>query len=207
MKAFARTILVVALFASSGALADPQSNGLSDEGKLFLVDMRAGTDLTKYRTVLFAPLALPPEVQRAVPPNGFPPVARPHETTDRDVRRLQSAFSNSMESVLWRNGLKVVTVPDDHTLIVFPRVVQIVVNPQVERGRYGIDYILSRTQGSLEMEAVLVDGATRRPIAEIGDREYSANLWALDPATIPWSGAGDVFDAWASDLSDTLRSR
>jgi len=207
MKAFSQTILAVALFASTQALADPRSSGLTDEGRLFLVDMPTDVDFTKYRTVLFAPLAVPPEVLRAVPPDGFPPVAQPHQTTDRDVRGLQSAFSRSMESVLWRNGLRVVTVPDDHTLIVFPRAVKVVLNPQVERGQYGIDYILSRTMGSVEMEAVLVDGATRKPIAEIGDREYSANLWGLDPAFIPWSYAGDVFDEWASDLSDTLRSR
>ncbi|HUO94231.1 MAG TPA: DUF3313 family protein [Rhizomicrobium sp.] len=196
----------VLLASAQTALADPPARD-SAEGKLCLAGMRTGTDLTQYRTVLFAPLAVPPDVQRAVPPNGFPPVAAPHQTTDRDVRRLQDAFSRSMQSVLWRNGYRVVTVPDDHTLIVFPRAVKIVLNPQVQRGNYGIDYILSSTVGSLEISAVLVDGATRKPIGEIGGREYSANLWGIDPAFIPWSGAGDAFDEWATDLSDMLRAR
>ena len=37
-----------------------------------LAALRTGTDLTKYRTVLFAPLVVPSEVSYAVPPGGFP---------------------------------------------------------------------------------------------------------------------------------------
>ena len=207
MKVLSHAILAAALFASAQALADPPSNGPAQEGKFILADMQTGVDLRKYRTVFFAPLAVPREIERAVPPQAFPPVADEHETTDRDVRQLQNTFSGSMESVLWRNGLRVVSVPDSHTLIVYPRAVQIVLNPQVDRGRYGIDYILSSTRGSVELGAVLVDGATRRPIGEIGDREYSANLWGIDPSFVPWMNASDVFDEWASELSNTLRSR
>jgi hypothetical protein len=207
MKIFAHTLLFVAFFASAPVLADPLANSSTEEGKLTLVDFRAGADLAKYRTILFAPLAVPPEVSHAVPPGAYPEESPVVQTNASDVRRLQDAFARAMNDATWINGLKVVTVPDNTTLIVYPRAEKIVLNPQVDRGRYGIDYLLVRTGGSFEIGAVLVDGATHRPVAELAERDYPAQLWAADNRLIHWSDAGDVFDAWAGDLADTLRSR
>ena len=210
-----RSMFAAAAFASlicGPALADPsqQSSGVSvPTNMVTLTHVRPGTDWTKYTTILMQPLAVPANARNAVPPGAFPDSGDSYLLSNEDIYDLRNTFSKSMHNVLGDNGFAFATMPDAHTLVVVPQVMKITFNAPVkdEQGVYGgLDYTLTRGGSAIEIKAVLADGATGKVIAEVADRDYGADVWALDRGSIHWTQARDVFDRWADDLSNRLRS-
>jgi hypothetical protein len=209
-----QSMLVAAALASlicGRALADPPqqlSNSSVPANSVTLAHVRPGTDWTKYTTILVQPLVVPANARNAVPPDAFPDFGESYLLSNEDVRDLQNIFSKSMRDVLGDNGFTFATIPDAHTLIVIPQMTKIIFNAPVEdtrRAYGGLDYALWRGS-SIEIRAVLADGATGKVVADVVDRNYGADVWGLDHNDIHWTQARGVFDQWGDDLSDKLRS-
>ena len=201
-----------ALLICCPALADPPqqvSDASVPANTMTLVHVRPGTDWTKYTSILVQPLAVPANARNATPPDAFPESGESYLLSDEDVYDLRNTFSKSMHTVLGDNGFTLATLPDAHTLVVVPQVMKITFNAPVKdrQGAYGgLDYALTRGGSAIEIRAVLADGATGKVIAEVGDRNYGADVWALNHSSVHWTQARDVFDRWADDLSSKLRS-
>jgi uncharacterized protein DUF3313 len=210
-----RSTLTAAAFASlicGQTLADPPQqfgDGSASTNMVTLAHVRPGTDWTKYTSILVQPVGLPANARNDVPPGAFPASGDSYLLSREDVYDLQNVFSKSMHNVLGDHGFTIATMPDAHTLVVVPQVMKITFNAPVKdkQGAYGgLDYALARSGSAIEIRAVLADGATGKVIAEVVDRNYDADVWALDRASIHWTQARPVFDQWADDLSHKLRS-
>jgi hypothetical protein len=203
-----RSMLAAAALASlmcGRALADPP---LPDT--MTLSHVRPGTDWNKYTAVIVQPVALPANARNATPPDAFPEAGDSYLLSDEDVYALRNTFSKSVYEVLGDHGFTFATIPDAHTLVVVPQLVRITFNAPVKSGEGtygGLDYALARGGSAIEIRAVLADGATGKVVAEVVDRNYGADVWALDRGSIHWTQARDVFNRWADDLSGKLRSQ
>jgi len=203
------------LIAGASALADPPqqlSNGLQrvQTNKVALAYVRPGTDWTKYKTIYLQKLIVPANARNAAPSGAFPQFGESYLLTAADVSQLQDTFAKSMQKVLGNNGFTFVTTPQANTLIVAPQVVKIILSAPIQNTRQsysGMGFTVSQGGGSIEIAAVLADGATRNVVAEVVDRKYGSNVWGLNNSVTNWAEARDAFDQWANDLSDKLTSK
>ncbi len=190
--------------------ADPSQPSNGPANAVTLVHVRPGTDWTKYTAILMQPLAVPANARNATPPDAFPEAGDSYLLSDEDVYALRNTFSKSVHEALGDKGFTFATIPDAHTLVVVPRVMKITFNAPVDSGQGiygGLDYSLTRGGSAIEIGAVLADGVTGKVVAEVVDRNYGADVWALNRGSIHWSQARDVFDQWGDDLGGKLRSQ
>jgi hypothetical protein len=205
----------LAVLVAGHAFADPPqalSNGLQrvQTNKVALAYVRPGTDWTKYKTILLQKLIVPANARNAAPQGTFPEFGESYLLTASDVSQLQETFSKSMHKVLGNNGFTFVTTPQADTLIVAPQVVRIILSAPIQNtreGYSGMGFTLSQGGGSIEVAAVLADGATNKVVAEVVDRKYGSDVWGLNNSVTNWAEARDVFDQRANDLSDRLKAK
>ena len=208
-------VAAIVLSVCGPALADPPqqlSNGLErvQTNKVVLAYVRPGTDWTKYKTIFLQKLVVPANARNAAPQGTTPEFGESYLLTAGDVSQLQDTFSKSMRKVLGNNGFTFVTTPQADTLIVKPEIVKIVLSAPIENTRQsysGMGFTVSRGGGTIEIEAVLADGATNNILAEVVDRKYGSDVWGLNNSVTNWAEARDAFDQWANDLSDRLTSK
>ena len=191
--------------------APPQSlpNGLqlAPGAKVALAYVRPGTDWTKYKTILLKPLSIPASARNGAPEGTVPEFGESYLLPDDAVASLQSDFAKSMHDVLGQAGFTFVTTPQANTLIVAPQIARIQLSAPIENTREsftGGGFTVSKGGGSMTIEAVLADGATKNVIAEVADRRYGSNIWGMNNSVTNLAQARQSFDQWARDLSDRL---
>jgi hypothetical protein len=178
-----------------------------ENARVALAYVRPGTDWSRFRTIQLRELAIPQEVRDAAPPGQTTRFRESFVLRDQDVAAIQRAYAEVTRDVLSSGGFTFVETPGPDTLIVAPRIIDIRLNAPIEDTRSrsaGRGRTFTRGMGSIAIAAALADGPTGKVLAEVADRNVSADIWGINNRATNMGELRQAFRQWARLLRNRL---
>jgi len=162
---------------------------------------------TKFRTIQLHTLEVPPDAADATPRNARTRGRESFILGDREISALQDAFAQAIRTTLTNAGYTFVDTPQADTLIVAPRVQDIVLSAPIDNTRRsGRTRTYTQGGGSIAVSAVFADGGTGQVIGMATARNRQSNIWRINNRVTNMADARSAFNDWARMLRDQLRT-
>jgi len=188
----------------------PSDLGLvrTTDTRLQIVYSLPDTNWSRFRTIQLHTLEVPPDAADATPRNARTRGRESFVLGDREISALQDAFAQAIRSTLTSAGYTFVDTPQADTLIVAPRVADIVLSAPVDSSRRaGRTRTYTQGGGSISISAVFADGGTGQVVGMATARNRPSNIWRINNRVTNMADARTAFNEWARMLRDQLRSQ